>query len=650
MTITLVALGNPGGPYSGAPATVPLPAGWAAGDLHVMIAREAYTSSVAVITPPAGWTYLTSTEAFDTASGGFTSKITVWTRTALAGDTAPSVSSTGNFSGTTRGAFVYIAGYRNSAGPLYVGGFAAGQRDSVGSAATWNGPVDPAHLGGLDITVAVASNGATPIFVNATNGWTSDTGSIGVIVTSLWLNHQTVTAAAIPPPPVTASSTAAYAAVSITLTADPPTPVAIVELGLTVATGLFTLGSSLLGGADVLGSGLTWTDVTEWVGPQTLGWGHGATRAQGPFWRAEAGTFSCTLNQSVSHDGVLARFDPLNVTGPYALSGFSQLRPGLPIRAQLAYADGSADVLFRGWVDTWVPELGDGTWSTVKVTATDGIERLQAPGPAAVDPVGEGDSTPGRLNRILDNIGWDGGRNIFDDGTAATLQATTMSAAPWSDMLLAADSDGGYLFISSPGDVTYLRRNQIATGTQHKFDSSGTVAGAYPVLPGVVFSYDREQIYNQIKLARAGGTEGYLEDDTSASPLLNGPRGYSRDDLICQDDGQVDIIAHWILFQCSNIRYRVEQVQVRLNAGDAMGKFSDLAGLDVCDTAAITYRAPSGGIYTQRSLVRGVRWQSLGTGSWLLTVALQNTPTAAGTSAFILGSSLLGGTDVLAPF
>src|SRR4051812_15909109 len=82
-----------------------------------------------------------------------------------------------------------------------------------------------------------------------------------------------------------------------------------------------------------------WADISAFVSELTIR--RGATRIEGPILRYDAGTMSVTLDTSDR------RFDPTNLSGPYAGGGTSQVAPMRSVRATAMWA-GITYELFRG--------------------------------------------------------------------------------------------------------------------------------------------------------------------------------------------------------------------------------------------------------------------------------------------------------------
>jgi len=404
------------------------------------------------------------------------------------------------------------------------------------------------------------------------------------------------------------------------------TPLFTVELGLASSVNAFTLDSATRGQlspatAPVVDAplgetlGYAWTAVSEYV-LEGLTFRRGATRSQGPFWRYEAGTANFTL------DNLDGRFDPLNLSGPYVSGGVSELRPGLPVRV-CANVDGAVETVWVGVLDSVELDYNSATWSTVQFRCVDGVERLQAADlPELTTAAGAGDTVAGRLNRILDRIGWPGAARDLDAATGNTLQAATLAAAAWTDVQLAADSDAGYLWIDRQGRVTYRTRGYVTASPSLTFSSDPTVSGLD--FSAVTITRDVGQVYNSVSVARAGGTQTTVQDVTSQA-LIGQVRGYSRNDLVCETDSQLADVASWILANYASLQTRVEEIRLEPPADTALlssGWWLALVRLELGDVVRVAHKTPDGRTITVDAVVRAVAWEA-GVRRFGLTLSLQ---------------------------
>ena len=401
------------------------------------------------------------------------------------------------------------------------------------------------------------------------------------------------------------------------------TPLFTVEIGLASATDYFTLDLTQLSPATApavdapLGDdlGYAWTDITEYV-LEGLTFRRGATRSQGPFWRYEAGSASFEL------DNLDGRFDPLNLSGPYVSAGVSEIRPNLPVRIS-AVIGSTTETMWVGVVDSLDLDYTSATWSTVKVSCVDGVAFLQAADlPELTTAEGAGDTAAARITRILDRVGWPAAARDLDPVTANTMQASTLAAAAWSDILLTADSDAGYLWIDRTGNLVYRTRGAIGTTPSLTFSSSATTSGKD--YTAVTITRDVGQVYNSVNLARANSRAVFMEDQT-AQATIGQVRGYSRSDLICETDDQVADVASWIVGVFAELITRVEEVVLAPPADTdllATDEWWELLRLELGDVVRVVHATPDGRDVDVTAVVRGLEWQA-GVRSFGLKVSLQ---------------------------
>ena len=424
------------------------------------------------------------------------------------------------------------------------------------------------------------------------------------------------------------------------------TPLFTVELGLASSSDSFTLDLTQLSPATApavdapLGDdlGYVWTDVSDHV-LEGLTFRRGASRGQGPFWRYEAGTASVTL------DNLDGRFDPLNLSGPYVSAGVSEIRPNLPVRIS-AVIGSTTEVVWVGVVDSVDLDYTSTTYSTVRFACVDGVAFLQAADlPELTTPVGAGDTVAARLARILDRVGWPAAARDLDPVTANTLQASTLAQSAWADILLAADSDAGYVWFDRDGRLVYRTRGAIPASPSLTFSSSATTAGKD--FSAVTITRDVQQVYNSVSLARKDGTAVTVEDVDSQA-LIGQVRGYSRSDLVCEDDGGVETVASWIVGVYSDLLTRVEEMELRPPADTALlseGEWWELLRLELGDVVRVVHATPDGRDVDVTAVVRGLEWEA-GVRSFRLKVSLQTqNPTY---TMFVLDDTergVLAGTD-----
>lgn len=208
--------------------------------------------------------------------------------------------------------------------------------------------------------------------------------------------------------------------------------------------------------------GVTYSDVSDLVKAATI------KRAQSTsdpvFRRYQTGTATVTLDNSDR------RFDPYNLSGPYVAGGVSLVEPGRPIRITSTYGAYTYS-RFTGRVRSWPIEWTQSRTSTVTIPCTDAAADLESVKLAAlVDedgdpaPVGTGELSGDRINRILDAAGFTGPRIV--SGGSRELQGTAYGRSAWQELLLTVDSEGGDMFIDGAGAVVFRSRGDVFTAAR----------------------------------------------------------------------------------------------------------------------------------------------------------------------------------------
>lgn len=245
-----------------------------------------------------------------------------------------------------------------------------------------------------------------------------------------------------------------------------------VEVGFTgpfVGT-VFLIGDPTNGriGAEPIGSGDVWVDIS----PYLRSWStrRGASEGNQPTRRYDPGTAVIVLN-----DGD-RRFDADNLDGPYVVGGVSMIQPMCRVRITASWA-GVAYAQYSGNADSWVPEYQTDAWTYTTLTVTDATKIWAATDRTAAAPVGGGELTGARINRVLDSIGWPATERLIDGGSTAVLD-TDLSGNGLTELQLVQDSELGEMFVDALGRAVFLDRASALTrpasiDSQATFGDSG---------------------------------------------------------------------------------------------------------------------------------------------------------------------------------
>lgn len=398
------------------------------------------------------------------------------------------------------------------------------------------------------------------------------------------------------------------------------------------AGGYWYMDNIAVAGAKIGPVAGTWTDVTPWArhGITTR---RGSSRITSPVIRYEAGQATVTL------DNTDRRFDPTNLTGPYATGTRSKVTPMRPLRIRATWNSVTYD-LFRGFVDEWDVDHVADVYSEAVVTATDAFKVLNNRKRAAVEPpVGAGEDSGDRVDRILDSIGWPNADRSVTVGDS-TLQATTLEGDALAELQAVAESDIGELYIDAAGKVVFRNRHAIllesrSNTVQATFGTAGTRTPARAKLVT-----DDATFYNEIRAARQDGAEQVAGDAASQDEFQ--VKTYQASGLLLEDDTAAAGYASWILYVSKEPEVRFDSIEIHAHA-DPDNLFPQVLGREIGDRIRIVRQPSGGGPAIERDVfIRGIAHVT-GPGTWITTWTLQSA-TKYG-SFLVLNNSILGRLD-----
>jgi hypothetical protein len=419
-----------------------------------------------------------------------------------------------------------------------------------------------------------------------------------------------------------------------------PLPTIRVYVGFSTPTSgaYFTVGHPTLGQVGTtnqIGPDAVWTEIT----PYLKSWSFriGATNGDDPTLRYDAGTCTIVLN-----DGD-RRFDPDNLAGPYVVAGATLLTPMVRVRIVGTYA-GIDYPLYYGLADNWRTDYDGPFWSTCTLTATDAFKVFTSENRIAVAPVGAGEDSGARVNRILDAYGWPAADRVISTGDTH-LQATALDGNMLAEMQVAQDSEQGSVYMDRQGRVVFRNRNIMFTDS--RITTSQATFGDNPAgylisgeLPyaDVETSTPDETMVNSIDATRVGGTLQHAEDATSAARYLT--KSYSRDDLMVQTDAIALQWAQALLYQYANPRRRFSKLIFRRpDPAVESVMWPLLLGARFVDRITVRRRPKGGGSAIEKQcFIRGIEMSSDGA-MWDSDFVLQD---ADRYSFFTVGDPILG--------
>ena len=409
-------------------------------------------------------------------------------------------------------------------------------------------------------------------------------------------------------------------------------PTLLIEgaFGATGASTLLELNDPTRGklGTGQLGSGLggnVYVDITPYA--RSFSTRRGATRADGPVLRYEAGTSTTVLRNDDR------RFDPTNLSGPYVSGGVTQVQPMRSIRHRATW-NGTTYELWRGYADSWDIGYASSRYSEVTLNATDAFKVFQAYDRIAGSPVGASENSGARVGRILDSVSWPStDRDVATGNT--TLQATTLQGVALDELQLVAESEIGELYMDGGGRLVYRNRQAVLTDSRSNTSQATFGAGGLPY-QDVTLAYDDTTLVNLAQVTREGGTTQSASDSTSIAAYLT--HTATESGLLMETDTEALSFAQFLVFIGKDPELRFTQLVVHPQR-DPTNLWPQVLGREIGDRITVQLNPPGGGSTISRDVfIRGVA-HDVQPGSWTTTWTLQS---ATKYAFFVLNNATLG--------
>lgn len=343
---------------------------------------------------------------------------------------------------------------------------------------------------------------------------------------------------------------------------------------------------------------------------------------------AQSSTFTTASAATASLDGI--------ITG----TGGTLVKPMRPVRVRAIW-NGTTYDLFRGFVDSWNITWNGPNWSEVTVPCTDAFKIFGNIERTPVAATGAGEGTGTRIGRILDGIGWSASLRDIDTGDVV-VQSTTLDGNALEEMLIAAETEVGELYMTGDGKVFFRDRSGI-TDDARSTTSNATFGDQVGELrySDVSLSNDDTQLYNRIIATRVGGTAQVVNDVSSQDEFLL--RSYERSDLIMTTDGAALNYAQYVISLSAQPELRFEEIVIKPQY-DEDDLFPQALNRLIGDRITVRRRPPGGGTMIEEDcFIRGIKHEVTPGGPWVTTWTLQSS--AAAGSFFIIGDTTLGRLD-----
>jgi len=260
--------------------------------------------------------------------------------------------------------------------------------------------------------------------------------------------------------------------------------------------------------------------------------------------RVEAGTGSILLD---TRDGA---FIPTNTLSPF----YPNIVPMRRIRITATW-NGVSYPIMVGHVEEWPVSFPGGVDQVVEIQLTDAFAVLAI---SAVSGSFPAQTTGERVTAILDAIEWPLPQRDIDTG-ASSVPASTLANVPALAHLQDVEkAEGGRLFISSDGKVTF--RDRYPTLVTDFSTRTWSDTGSDMTYRDIAIRYGAAFLFNDIHMTRAGGAEQTAFSDSSFQRFMlrSFPPGGGIDEVLLASDLEVDGLADEYLARYSEPRLRIE--------------------------------------------------------------------------------------------
>jgi len=319
-------------------------------------------------------------------------------------------------------------------------------------------------------------------------------------------------------------------------------------------------------------------------------------------------------------------------------STVTQVLPMVPIKVTATW-NSVTYPLFYGYANAWTDAaLNNPRYAETTLTATDAFGIFALNSLPAAAPVGAGDDSGSRADRILDWAGWPPQHRLLDIGDS-TLQATAMGDYVLNLLQLTADSEIGEVYVNGSGQVVFRHRQGILADTRSTTpqavfgDRPGTAhtAGTEWPYTSVTRADDSTTMANDVQITAAGSGNLQEAQDYVSQFVYGGGDGggcavtYARTDLLLQSDVDALAYAGWVLYISASDEDRMDQLIVS-PMRDPSDLYPQVLGREIGDRIQIWRRPPNVAAPVSKDcFIRGIEHDFDASGhAWTTTWTLQS--------------------------
>ena len=247
------------------------------------------------------------------------------------------------------------------------------------------------------------------------------------------------------------------------------------------------------------------------------------------------------------------------------------------------------------------------------------------------------ETTAARFTRLIGYTPLPATAYITPTGTIGTVSGiTTGGPAIMSELQLLNDSEGGNLFVNKGGQLTMTNRRAFAQGksltNQATIGTTGITIG-----PEISYRLDSETMRNELTMGFAG--EGTVEVKNATAVAAYGAKGGTWSTQLSSQQDALEL-ANLVVGFSKDPKVVISPVEVNVSAVDA--DWDKVLRLELLERYTLALAPAVGSAINVPQLVQSIEHRVI-PGEWSTTL---NGSTRY-TNPFIIGSSLLGGTDLI---
>jgi len=226
--------------------------------------------------------------------------------------------------------------------------------------------------------------------------------------------------------------------------------------------------------------------------------------------------------------------------------------------------------------------------------------------------------------------------SVSANATSVVSSFTTGGPDISSELQILSDSEGGNLFVTKAGVIKMTSRNEFATGSSL---TSQATMGTTGITIGTELDYhiDAETMRNQLAVGFAG--DGSIEVTDTASVTAFGVSGGSWSTQLAKPE-VAESLGQFLVGFSKDPRVVTSPLEVNVSANAA--DWNTVLGLELLNRITLTVQPKTGPVFTQPQLIQSIEHR-VTPSQWSTTL----NGSVRFTNPFIIGSSLLGGPDLI---